>query len=214
MVRFRPSVILLLSALVLVAAAPTPAPAKDEPAAAKEGQAEQASIFEPRLDLAIWTIVVFVVLLWVLGRFAWKPMLAGLQKREQNMKEAVQDAQAARQEAQRLRDEILGERNKIEDMRRDIIQKAQGDAQRTAEELLAKAKAEMQAERDRARRDLETAKDQALQDIWRQAADLAAMVSTKAIRRSLTPEDHRRFVDEALVDLRQAGNGQKASASV
>ena len=99
-------------------------------------------------------------------------------------------------------------------MRRDIIQKAQTDAQRTADEILAKAKAEMQAERDRARRDLETAKDQALQELWPQTADLAAMVSTKVIRRTLTAEDHRRFVDEALADLRQAGDGQKTTASV
>ncbi len=109
---------------------------------------------------------------------------------------------------------MQAERTKTEDMRRDIIQKAQADAQRTADEIVAKAEADMKAERDRALRDLETAKDQALQELWRQTADLAAMVSSKVIRRNLTPEDHRRFVDEALADLRQAGNGQKASTSV
>ena len=109
---------------------------------------------------------------------------------------------------------MQAERNKIEDMRRDILQKAQADAQRTADEITTKAKAEMQAERDRLRRDMETAHDQALQDLYAQTVDLAALVSSKAMRREMTPDDHRRFVDEALADIRQAGNGQKTTAGV
>ncbi len=177
-------------------------------------KAENPNIFEPALDLTIWTIVVFLLLLGVLYKFAWAPMLQGLQKRETDIHSAVEDARKAREEATRLREEVQAERAKIEDMRRDVIQKAQADAQRTADEILSKAKADMQAERERALRDLETAKDQALQELWRQTADLAAMVSSKVIRRNLTPEDHRRFVDEALADIRQTGNGQKTSASV
>jgi len=80
-------------------------------------------------------------------------MLEGLQKRENNIQSAVEDARKSKEEAQRLRDEIQAERNKIEDARRDIIQKAQADAQRLADEISARTKAEMQAERDRARRE-------------------------------------------------------------
>ena len=166
------------------------------------------------LDLTIWTIVVFLLLLFVLGRFAWKPMLTGLQKRESDIQAAVQDARTAREEGQRLREEIQAERNKIEDMRRDILQKAQADAQRMSDEIMTKAKAEMQAERDRMRRDLESAHDQALKDLYEKTADLAALVSSRVMRREMTPGDHRRFVDEALADIRQAGNGQPAGASV
>jgi F-type H+-transporting ATPase subunit b len=166
------------------------------------------------LDLTIWTIVVFLLLLWVLGKFAWKPMLQGLRKRETDIHSAVEDARKAREEATRLREEVQAERVKTEAMRRDIIQKAEGDALRRAEEITTAAEAKMKAERDRAMRELETAKDQALQDIWKQAANLASVLSTKTIRRNLTPDDHRRFVDEALVELREAGNGQKTSASV
>ena len=213
MVRSRAAAAALLFALFLVAAAPGPVPAADEgPAAAKE---EKPGVFvPPRLDLTIWTIIVFAVLLWFLGRFAWKPMLQGLQKRENDIQAAIHDARTAREEATRLRQEVQAEREKIEAMRRDIIQRAEADAQRRADEVTATAEAKMKAEHDRALRELESAKDQALQEIWRQAADLAAAVSTKAIRRSLTPEDHRRFVDEALAELRQAGNGQKTPASV
>jgi F-type H+-transporting ATPase subunit b len=158
--------------------------------------------------------VVFLVLLFILGRFAWSPMLQGLEKRERDIHSAIEDARKAREEAQRLREDVQAERNKIEDMRRDILQKAQADAQRTAEEITTKAKAEMQAERDRLRRDMETAHDQALQDLYAQTVDLAALVSSKAMRREMTPEDHRRFVEEALADIRHAGNGQKTTVGV
>ena len=176
---------------------------------------ENPAIFKPALDLTIWTIVIFLVLLGVLYAYAWKPMLQGLQKRESDIHAAVEDARMAREEAQRLREEVGAERAKIEQMRHEIIQKAEAEAQRLAEEIKAAAEAKMKAERERALRELEAAKDQALQELWRQTADLAALVSTKAIRRNLTPEDHRRFVDEALADLRkEAGNGQKTTASV
>ena len=177
-------------------------------------QSAKPDIFGWALDLTLWTIVVFLILLFILGRFAWKPMLQGLEKRENDIQAAIEDARKAREEAQLLREGVQSERNKIEDMRRDILQKAQADAQRTADEITAKAKAEMQAERDRLRRDMETAHDQALQDLYAQTVDLATLVSSKAIRREMTPEDHRRFVEEALADIRHAGNGQQATVGV
>jgi F-type H+-transporting ATPase subunit b len=213
MARFRATVVILAALLVVTAASP---PAKaDEPPAKPEAAAKaQPNIFEPRLDLTIWSIIVFAVLLWFLGRFAWKPMLQGLKKREGDIHQAIEDARAAREEGQRLRDEVRAEREKTEAMRRDIIQRAQADAQRLADEIKASNEAAMRTEREQALRELQSAKDQALQELWRHTADLAAMVSTKAIRRNLTPEDHRRFVDEALADLRkEAGNGHKTTAS-
>lgn len=177
-------------------------------------KSETPPIFKPALDLTVWTVVVFLLLLGVLYKFAWKPMLQGLQKREHDIHAAVEDARKAREEATRLREEMQAERAKIEEMRRDIIQKAQADAQRTADEILSKAKADMQAERDRMRRELESMRDQTLQELMNYITNLAALVSTKAIRRNLTPEDHRRLVDEALAELRQAGDGQRTPVGV
>jgi F-type H+-transporting ATPase subunit b len=76
--------------------------------------------------------------------------------------------------------------------------------------MLAQAKADIQAERDRTRREIAGEKDRALKEIWDQTAQLATLVSAKAIRRELTPDDHRRLVDEALADLQKAGGEQHA----
>jgi F-type H+-transporting ATPase subunit b len=71
-------------------------------------------------------------------------------------------------------------------------------------EVVAKGEAQVQAERERLYRELAVAKDQALQQMMNQAADLAAMISTKAVRRQLNADDHRRLLDEALDDMREA----------
>jgi F-type H+-transporting ATPase subunit b len=171
---------------------------------AEKAKEEQQDIFGWAMDLAIWTILVFLVLLWVLSKFAWGPMLQGLERREQSIRSALDEAQHARDEAARLRDQLQAEMNRASDRVREMLDQARRDGQRVMEEMTAKARAEIQSERDRLHRELETARDQALQQIWNQAGDLATRVSAKVIRRQLNHDDHRRLIDEALAELRQA----------
>jgi F-type H+-transporting ATPase subunit b len=163
------------------------------------------SIFEPALDLTIWTIVVFLILVFVLGRYAWKPMLAGLQQREKNIQTAQEEAKRAREEAQRLRDEVQKKLDGAGAEVQTILEHGRRDAQKLSDDLMAKTRTEIQAERDRLRREIETAKDSALHELWQHSAQLATLISAKAIRRQLSPDDHRRLVDEAVAELAQAG---------
>ncbi len=156
-------------------------------------------------DLGLWTLVVFGLLYLFLRKLVWTPMLSGLQKREDNIRSAVEDAQKARDDAQRLRDQLQREVDKAHEKVRDILDEGRRHAQQATDEMIAKARTEIQAERDRLRREIEMARDQALQELWKQTADLATMVSAKAIRRQLSAEDHRRLVDEALAELQDAG---------
>jgi F-type H+-transporting ATPase subunit b len=203
MVRSRPTLLILLVALVLVAASPAPAPAQDEPAAGKK-EAEQPNIFEPRLDLTIWTIVVFVALLWVLKKFAWGPMLEGLRGRESRIRGALDEAHTARDEAQKLRDDLQAEMAKIHDKMREMLDEARRDGQALKDRMVAEGKAEIQAEGDRKRREIQLDAERAKQELWNQTAQLATLVSAKVIGRSLGAEDHRGLVDEALAELRGA----------
>ncbi len=177
---------------------------------AEGGRSASDKMFKPSegsrlLDLSLWTIVVFLILLWVLGKYAWGPMLKGLEAREHTIHSAVEEAHKAREETARLRDEVMRERAKAAEEARATIEQARRDAQKQADELRAKAVAEIQAERDRLRRDLELARDAALQELWAQTARLATLVSSRAIGRELNPDDHRQLVDEAIADLRRAG---------
>jgi F-type H+-transporting ATPase subunit b len=164
----------------------------------------KTDIFEPRLDLTIWTIIVFVALLIVLKKFAWKPMLAGLQGRELRIRGALDEAHTARDEAQKMREQLQAEMAQIQDKMREMLDVARRDGQAVKDRLVAEGKAEIQAESDRSRREIQMETERAKQELWNQTAQLATLVSAKVIGRSLSPDDHRGLVDEAVAELRGA----------
>jgi F-type H+-transporting ATPase subunit b len=172
------------------------------------GEAQKDIFIPPRLDLTIWTIIVFVGLLIVLRKYAWGPMLAGLQGRESRIRGALDEAHTARDEAQKLRSELQAEMNKVHDKIRAMMDDARREGQQNKDRMVAEGKAEIQAERDRARREIQTEREQAIQELWSQTAQLATLVSAKVIGRSLSADDHRSLVDEAAAELRGASARQ------
>lgn len=170
--------------------------------------AEEQSPFGWALDLALWTLVVFLILVFVLGKFAWKPMIEGLDRRERTIHDALAEAHKMRDEAHRLRDQFQQEMARAQDKVRDMLEEARRNAQHAHDDMLDKARGEIKMERERLHREVELARDQALQDIYAQGARLATLVASKAIRRQLNPDDQRQLVDEALSELRQT-NGQR-----
>ncbi len=182
------------------------------PAVALAG--EQTNPFVPvQLDLMIWTIVIFV-LLFVVLRFvklpgasapAWVMMVQGLRKREQSILQAIEDAKRAREDAEQMKLQYQNELQKAQDQVRAVIEEGRRNAQQIAEEMVSKAKTEVQAERDRLRREMEMARSQALRDLTGWAAQLATLISAKALSRHMNMEGHRRLGDEALADMEKAG---------
>jgi F-type H+-transporting ATPase subunit b len=178
-------------------------------------QEKVPGILDISWDLALWTSVVFILLFVILNKVAWKPMQQGLHRREQNIREALEEAQKARTEAQQLREELQKEMDGVQEKVRGIMENARRDAQRATEEMVTNARADIQAERERLRREIDLARDQALQELWNQTAQLATLISAKAIRRQLNADDHRRLTDEAIAELRQASQKvQREVASV
>jgi F-type H+-transporting ATPase subunit b len=155
-------------------------------------------------DLGLWTIVVFVLLFLVLNKFAFPKMIAGLHKREERIRGALDEAQKAKDEAHAIRTSLQKQMDEAADRVRGIIDEARRDAQDLREQEMAKTRAEIQGERERLHREIETETDQALQRIWSQAAELATQVSAKALGRGITEDGHRRLIDEAVAELRTA----------
>ena len=180
--------------MILIACSATPARAAED----------DGDLFGRALDLGIWTVIVCLVLLFVLRRTAWKWMLEGLEKREHDIAAAVEEAKKAKDEAAQLRASMQQEIAKGHDEVRELIARARADADRLKQQREAEGEAVVAAERERFEREKSMARDQALHDLWSQTAELAALVSSKAIRRQLTAEDHRALVDEALQELPQA----------
>jgi F-type H+-transporting ATPase subunit b len=153
-------------------------------------------------EVGLWTVVVFILLFLILKSKAWGPMLEGLQKREENIHEALADAQKARDEAKAMRDGLQKQLDQAGEQVRGMLDEARRAAQTTTDEMIAKARTEISTERDRLHREIGLARDQALQELWNQTAQLATLASAKAIRRQLGADDHRRLVDEAVAELR------------
>lgn len=149
-------------------------------------------------DLAVFTAVVFLLLVVILRKFAWKPISEGLEKREHHIAHEIAAAENANAEAKRL----LGEYQKKLDASqlevRAIIDEARRDAEHTAQQIAAKAKADAETEMRRAMREVETAKDQALKELAETAANQALALAGKLLQQKLQPADHARLIDEAL----------------
>jgi len=188
-------------ALVVVFAAPALALA----AGGKEGLADGKAAFIDihRYDLGIYTLIVFGLLFLILAKFAWKPFTEGLRKREQGLLDLGKAAARDRQEAEELRVKLQKDLAAAQDQVRAMIESARKDADSLrAQEREAGAK-DAAAERERAKREIEVAKDTALNEIYQQAVELATMLSAKTIARQISADDHRRLLDESLAELKQ-----------
>ena len=154
-------------------------------------------------DLAVWTFVVFLLLLGILWRFAWGPIVAGLEKREHRIAENIAAAERSNAEAKRLLGDYERKLAASQDEVRAIIDEARRDAEHTQQEILAKARLDAQAERDRSLREIETARDQALKDLGERSANLAVDLAGKIVRAQLNPADHTRLIEEAMARFPQ-----------
>jgi F-type H+-transporting ATPase subunit b len=149
-------------------------------------------------DLAVFTFIVFVLLVAILWKFAWGPISQGLEKREHHIAEQIAAAERANLEAKQMLADYDRKLASAQDEVRAIIEEARRDASHTQQEILAQAKADAKAEMDRAKREVETAKDQALRELAETSANLAVELAGKIIRTQLDAGQHAQLVTEAL----------------
>ena len=188
-------VVLAVPAISLAAAAH----GDEKPAGLADGKGAFIDIH--RYDLGIYTLVVFGLLFLILAKFAWGPFTEGLRKREEGILAARDEAVRARREAEELRVKLKAEFDAAHEKIRALMDEARRDADALKVTEREAGAREAAAERERARREIETAQEQALQEIYQKAVQLAALMSSKAVRRHLTPEDHARLVEESLAEL-------------
>jgi F-type H+-transporting ATPase subunit b len=155
-----------------------------------------------RYDLGIYTLLIFGLLFLILAKFAWGPFNEGLAKREATIREARDEALKAKSDAEKVQKELKAEFAAASDKIRAMMDEARKDADVLRAKEREVGVKEAAAERDRAKREIEVAKDQALDEIYKKSVEVAALISSKAIRRNMTAADHSRLIDEALADLK------------
>ena len=148
------------------------------------------------------TLIVFLILLALLMKFAWNPILDALDARERRIEDSVKSAENAKEEAERM---LADYKAKLADAEAQVAQRVEEGramAQRQADEIVEKARAEATRERDAATRDIEAARSQALSDIQSEVVRLSKGIAESVLTREVNDEDHKRLADEALAALK------------
>jgi F-type H+-transporting ATPase subunit b len=178
--------------------------AEAKAAGGEHGAAQEAEVtnpLKPEPTLAVWTLVVFVGLMFVLGRFAWKPLLHALHERERHLEHVLTESERARNESESLLAEHRKQMARAAEEVRAILDQARHDAAQTADQIVKQAQGEAEAQRQRAQRDIAQARDQALAEIWEKSAGLAVSVAGRVLARQLSDDDHRRLLEAAIQEL-------------
>ncbi len=158
-------------------------------------------LVQPDPGLFIWTILTFLILLALLAKFAWRPLLQALQSREESIRKALDDAQQAKVELERLHQESAQIIAKARQEADAIITRSRGDGDRLREELRQKARTEAEGIVRSAERQIQAETARALQQIRHEAADLSVAIASKIIQRNISKEDNERLIDETLKQL-------------
>ena len=157
-------------------------------------------------DLAIWSFVVFLTLLALLTKFAWKPIMQGLENREEGIARQIAETQAANAEAKRMLASYERRLAEASDEVRGMLEEARRDAESTRQTIVAEARKAAEDERNRATHEIGLARDTALSQIAEKAGELAVEVAGKFLKDKLGKEDQARLVLDSV-----AGIGSKPS---
>jgi F-type H+-transporting ATPase subunit b len=161
-------------------------------------EAEALSPFAGNLGNAIWTLAIFVIVIIVLGKFAWGPVLGLLQQREEFIHRALADAKHDRDEAEARLKEYAAKLQSAHVEAGTLIEEARRDAERLREEIRQRAKTEADKMITNAERQIQLQTSHALEQIRREAVDLSVMIASKIIQRNLSKADNEKLIDEAL----------------
>ena len=159
-------------------------------------------------SLIFWEVVSFGILLWVLYKFAFPPILEALETRERKIRDSIEQAEQNRVTAEQRLAEYEAKLNGAGQEAEAIVAEAKAKAQRLLEENEQRLRTESERIRTETTQEIERERRKALQDIRNEAADLALTVAERVLERSLSDDDHRRLAQQA-VEAVAAGESQK-----
>ncbi len=160
-------------------------------------------LVQPDPGLYIWTIIVFLVLAFLLMKFAWKPLLAMLEKREDNIKLALLDAEKARDELANVKEDTEKLLNEARTESQAIVAAGKKNAERMQEEIVDKAQSKSDVLLADAKKQIQLEKDRAITDVRAEVVNLSMQVAEKLIKKNLSKEDNLKLINESLSSINQ-----------
>lgn len=171
-------------------------------AAAEAEHAEgNSNLFAGDIGNAVWTVLIFLLALAVLSKFAWGPLLGSLQARESFIRESLEKARRDREEAEARLREYEARLAQARTEATAIVEEGRRDADAVKRKIEEDTKAEADRMIERARREIQIATDTATKELYTLSARLATDMAARVIRREINPQDHERLISESIQDL-------------
>ncbi len=148
--------------------------------------------------LMLWTIITFIVLLLIMWKAAWRPIVDALDARAEKIRFDIDNAERTRQEAEKLLSQHKAMMDNSRNEASQIIAKGREEAEKMKDEIVEKATTESRTIAERAKKEIELAKDKALLDIKTEVVLLSTEIASKIINKNIKPEDQKALVEEAL----------------
>ena len=152
--------------------------------------------------LFIWTILTFLILFYVLAKFAWKPLLTALESRENTIKSALEDAEKAKTELERINAESEEIMAKARSEAQTIRVEAKSAAEKIKADVMVQAGEDANKIRDDAQKQIDVEKDKAIHEIRQEVVSLTMMVAEKVIRKNLSKEDNQSLIEDSIQHLK------------
>lgn len=190
-----------VAAIAAIAATVAIAVGAASPVFASEGGEE--NIFSGNLGNAVWTLLVFGAVLFVLGKYAWGPLLDALQKREQFIHDSLAEAKQDREEAEKRLEEHTRQLNAARAEATEIVEEGRRDAQVVKARIEEEALEESRKTLDRAKREIELAKQMAIKELYTSSATLATEMASRILRKELSAAEKDKLVARSLDELEQ-----------
>ncbi len=188
-------------------AAADSAPKSEEEAGEEHAHIGEAGVSKDVTDLspplAIYTFVMFLLLVAILWKFAWGPIATALDKREENIRKDITDAEAARVKAEEMLAAHAEKLEKVQDEVREILAEARRDAEHTKQEIINVAQKEAEATKDRAIGEIDRAKDAALTELFDTMASQVTEATEHVLGRALNADDQERLIQDAMSQFSQ-----------
>jgi F-type H+-transporting ATPase subunit b len=164
-------------------------------------EAGEPGMLDINIISCVWVLIIFVILVLILYKTAWKNVLAGLKAREERIRGDIAAAEAAKAKADASLREFNTQLATAEEKAKTIVAQAALDAEKIAAGIRLRSQQEAEEIKERANEEIEATKRQALSEIYDQAVNLSTSIAEKIIRRNLNPDDQRDLVKQSLDQL-------------
>jgi F-type H+-transporting ATPase subunit b len=159
-------------------------------------------------DLAIWTAVVFLLLMAILAKYAWRPIADGLEKREKRIEEQIASAEKANVDARKVLEDYQGQLSAAEAQVREILEQGRREAEELGRKMLDETREESRRQKERALHEIEAATSDAVKELAERSADMAISLAGKIVQTEMNRAHHAKLIEQAVAGFAKMPPGK------